>query len=93
MTAIVALSGAITLDSFARVQRETADALSQPDVTLDLSGVTEVDSAAVSLLLHWRRDAHAAKRSLHMRKVPESLGSLASLYGVNTLLPGTVPDA
>ena len=57
-----------------------------PEVTLDLSGVTEVDSAAVSLLFEWRRAALAANRSIRYVNLPENLRSLAALYGVTELV-------
>lgn len=90
MSEVVAMSGAITLASVERVRRELADKVQQPDLVLDLAGVTEIDSTAVSLLLHWHRDAHTAKRQISMRNVPESIRSLATLYGVNELLPQIV---
>jgi phospholipid transport system transporter-binding protein len=56
------------------------------DVVVDLSGVTEVDSAAVSLLLEWRRTAQAAARRIEFVNIPANLQSLADLYGVSELL-------
>lgn len=67
-------------------------ALSAGDLTLDLSAVTQVDSAAVALLLHWQRSAQAAGKRFEFVSVPEGLCSLATLYGVDTLL-GTPPAA
>ena len=50
-------------------------------VTLvDLAGVTEVDSSAVSLLLEWRRQVKGA--ALRFANLPPALKSLADLYGV-----------
>jgi len=90
MSEVVAVSGAITLASVEQVRREMFDKLERPDLLLDLGGVTEVDSTAVSLLLHWRRAAHLGKRKISMRNVPDSVKSLATLYGVNELLPQIV---
>ena len=53
---------------------------------VDLSGVTEVDSAAVSLLLEWRRAAARANRRVDFFNLPNNLRSLADLYGVSRLL-------
>ncbi|QNM99033.1 STAS domain-containing protein [Chitinimonas koreensis] len=58
-------------------------------VVLDLADVTDIDSTAVSLLLHWQRDARAAGRTLLLRNPPANLTSLASLYGVEDFLPQT----
>jgi len=65
-------------------------ALSAGDLTLDLSAVTQVDSAAVALLLHWQRSAQAVEKRFEFVSVPEALCSLATLYGVDALL-GTPP--
>ena len=44
--------------------------------------MTDVDSAAVSLLLEWRREAAKANRRIDYTNVPANLKSLAELYGV-----------
>lgn len=53
----------------------------------DLGGVKSVDSSGVALLLAWQRKARAAGQKLTYVNVPDSLNSLAGLYGVETLLP------
>lgn len=55
-------------------------------VTIDLGGVTAVDSAAVSLLLEWQRAAAAAGQPIHFINLPAALQSLAELYGVSGLI-------
>ncbi len=63
-------------------------ALLGPEVTtIDMAGVTDVDSAAVSLLLEWRREAAKRSATLRFANLPESVKSLATLYGVTDLLP------
>jgi phospholipid transport system transporter-binding protein len=68
------------------VLAEGAGLFQGSDVLVDLSGVTEVDSSAVSLLLEWRRQAFAAKRRIVYVNLPSNLKSLADLYGVSDLL-------
>jgi phospholipid transport system transporter-binding protein len=68
------------------VLAEGAGLFQGSDVLVDLSGVTEVDSSAVSLLLEWRRQAFAAKRRIVYVNLPSNLKSLADLYGVSELL-------
>jgi phospholipid transport system transporter-binding protein len=58
-------------------------------IVVDLARVEAVDSAAVSLLLSWLRRAERDKTSLAFAHVPDSLLSLARLYGVAELLPLT----
>ncbi len=72
----------------ARALMSEGSALLAPDVThIDMAAVTEVDSAAVSLLLEWQRQAAGLNTSLRFTNLPESVKSLASLYGVTDLLP------
>ena len=50
---------------------------------IDLAGLTQVDSAALSVLLCWRRRASAQADSLRVQNMPPALHSLAVLYGVD----------
>lgn len=59
----------------------------QPELTIDLSQVGEVDSAAVGLMLAWLRQAQAKNVTLHITHVPDNLLSLARMYGVAEMLP------
>jgi phospholipid transport system transporter-binding protein len=52
----------------------------------DLSRVTAVDSSAVALVLAWKRAARARGVELEVVNAPDSLRSLAQLYGVARLL-------
>jgi phospholipid transport system transporter-binding protein len=56
------------------------------NLVVDLSGVSEVDSSALSLLLEWQRTARAAGRVIAFTHLPANLKSLADLYGVSELL-------
>ena len=80
------LQGPVTMANVTRVLEESARVFQGPEVTVDLSGVTEVDSAAVSLLLEWRRAAAAVNRRIEYTNVPANLRSLADLYGVAGLI-------
>lgn len=78
------VDGPLTIDSVAAVLNASTELL--PDVTrVNLSGVTEVDSAAVGLLLEWRRQR--AGTQLLFSHLPAALISLAELYGVVDLIP------
>ena len=63
-----------------------AERFTGPRVTVDLAGVTEVDSSALSLLLEWRREAVRNGREIRYRNLPANLKSLAELYGVTELI-------
>lgn len=80
------LIGAVTLANINAVLDEGARAFKTPALTVDLAGVTEVDSTAVSLLLEWRRAAQRDKRTIDFINTPANLKSLIQLYGVTELL-------
>jgi len=61
-------------------------AIRSGDLTIDLAGVTTVDSAAVALLLAWQRAAAGQGKRLTFLGIPPGLASLADLYGVGGLL-------
>jgi phospholipid transport system transporter-binding protein len=81
-----ALAGPVTLANINAVLDEGARVLTAPSLTVDLGGVTEVDSTAVSLLLAWRRAAQREKRVIDFVNYPANLKSLIQLYGVTELL-------
>lgn len=87
MAEVVKLNGALTLDSVCRVASELGDKLQSHELVLDLSNVSEIDSTAISLILHWQRDAVANGRTITFCQPPANLTSLASLYGVEDFLP------
>ena len=80
------VSGSLTLANVNAVLEEGARAFKAPSLTVDLGGVTEVDSTAVSLLLEWRRAAQREKRVIEYVNYPGNLKSLIQLYGVTDLL-------
>ena len=81
-----AVQGPLTIATAAGLAEEGRRQFSAASVVVDLAGVTEVDSAAVSLLLEWRRAALAAGRHIAFIHLPANLKSLAALYGVSELL-------
>ncbi len=80
------LKGAVNLENALTLREEGLRLFAEPEVTLDLAQVTEVDSAAVSLLFEWRRAALAANRKIRYINLPDNLTSLAELYGVTELV-------
>jgi phospholipid transport system transporter-binding protein len=81
------LSGPVTLGNVAQLLAEGRQHLGDGVGTVDLAGVTELDSSALALLLAWLREAKAAGRALAFANLPESLQTIARLYGVEDLLP------
>ena len=81
------LSGPVTLSNVGRMLEEGRQHLEEGVRTVDLGEVTELDSAALALLLTWLREAKAKNRELAFANLPDSLQTIARLYGVDSLLP------
>lgn len=84
----VRFSGALTMSNVSEMLSRS-EALFTQDGSweLDFSGVDDVDSAAVSLLLEWVRQAAQRGRQLRIRHLPDNLQCLVKVYGVQELLP------
>jgi phospholipid transport system transporter-binding protein len=82
------IQGPVTMRNAQALRSDGLRLLEGGDAVVDLSGVTDADSAAVSLLLEWRRAAAAAGRSIRFEHPNANLRTLASLYNVRELLPG-----
>jgi phospholipid transport system transporter-binding protein len=85
--ALFRVRGPITMDNVQAVLEQGGAKLGTGDITIDLGGVTEVDSSAVSLLLQWVREAQAGGRRVTYANLNSNVKSLAVLYGVIDLLP------
>jgi phospholipid transport system transporter-binding protein len=82
------LAGALTIASAVALCEEGKQQLNG-DMVIDLAGVTEVDSTALSVLFEWRRTAREKNVQVSFRNLPDSMKSLAALYGVADLVaPG-----
>jgi phospholipid transport system transporter-binding protein len=54
---------------------------------IDFSGLKEMDSSAISMVLEWLRVSKSRNLQLRVVNMPENMKSLASLYGVLELIP------
>lgn len=79
-------SGALTLETVGAL-REAAHASVGGETTIDLSDVTQADSAALALLIDLCRIAKGREASLRVTGMPAGLKSLAALYDVEGLIP------
>ncbi len=84
---VAVLEGDVVLDNATRMLAEGEQAILAGTRVFDLSGVKKMDSSALSLLLALRRSGlkNAVGNDLQFRNVPESLTSLARLYGIADL--------
>ena len=83
------LSGAVTLGNAATLLDEGRRHLAEGVRTIDLGEVSEMDSALLALLLAWLREARQREHGLAFTNLPESLRTIARLYGVDRLLPAS----
>jgi phospholipid transport system transporter-binding protein len=87
---VLQLEGAINFGSMPRLLAETAAYAAQeklPDcLAIDFAHVTDIDSSAVALILHWRRESLRLQRALRYINLPPNLQSLAKLYGVDDMI-------
>ena len=54
------------------------------ELDINLSQVTECNSAGLALILEMAKDARANNITLHLEKIPESLLSIAKAYGIES---------
>ena len=81
------VSGAVTIETATALFEEGLKSPANSNLEVDFSQLDKVDSAAVSLMLVWLREARRDNVNLSFSNVPENLSSLAKLYGVADLLP------
>lgn len=81
------ISGNLLLDDVEQLLSRKTTVDGSQVLEVDLSGVAEVHSVALSLLFEWARQARAKNCRLAYSNLPANLVSLASLYGVLEFLP------
>ncbi len=82
----VYVDGPVTLANATQLREEIEPYFQRPRVLIDFSGVSEVDSAAVSLMLEWSRTARATGCEVRFANLGDSITSLTDLYGVEDLV-------
>jgi phospholipid transport system transporter-binding protein len=80
------VEGPVTIDTVVGMVGRGAALFNRDHQVVDLGGVTEVDSSAVSMLLEWQREANRHGRQLRFANMPPKLQSLVRLYGVDNLV-------
>lgn len=84
---LVKVTAPMLIGAAAELREAGESALQGGASVIDLSAVTEADSSAVAVLLAWTRIAGERGQALSIVGVPNSIRSLANLYGVAELLP------
>jgi phospholipid transport system transporter-binding protein len=80
------IHSSMTVDTVAMLLTEVMPELKQAR-EIDLKQVPDVDSSALSLMFEWLRQARENKVKLSYCNLPDSLVSLAELYGVLEMIP------
>ena len=80
------IRGSITLAEATRWREAGLKEIDRDGLTLDLAGVEEADSSALSVLFEWQRAAKARGYQLKYANMPNNLRSLADVYGVLDLI-------
>lgn len=79
-------TGALTMDVAAKSLAES-EALPLPSSgVVDFAGLSQADSAALAVMIALRRRAATEGRSLTFASLPDSLTSLAVVYGIEALV-------
>ncbi|MGB8337283.1 MAG: STAS domain-containing protein [Burkholderiales bacterium] len=80
-------SGPVVMQTLKGLHTDGLAQIATADMVVDMNEVTEADSSAVSLLMELRRAAQIHSHQLSVINMPDSVRSLARLYGVTDLLP------
>lgn len=84
------ISGDVHMDNAHFILAESKAFLMGKDVEIDFADVTDVDTAALSLIMEWQRRAMASNCKVTFSNLPANLSSLAALYGVTEFIPLSV---
>ncbi|HVC49080.1 MAG TPA: STAS domain-containing protein [Burkholderiales bacterium] len=85
-TPCYAPKGRLTFDTVLEIRQAGENAMMNLPVCFDFNEVTQVDSAAISLLLDWNRTARQKGVKLTFTHIPDHLLDLAGLYGLRDLI-------
>lgn len=87
------ISGNLLLEDIEQLLAANESITVSHAMEVDMAGVTDVDSATISLLFEWLRQAKGKKCKLVYTNLPTTLTSLALLYGVLELIPQATHQA
>lgn len=76
------VSGDVLMNNVNLLLNESEAFVMESGIEVDFSAVTDVDTAALSLMLEWQRRAIASQCSIKFTHLPNNLISLAALYDV-----------
>ena len=77
----------LTMPHLTALLAESAELPGAENLEINLAEASAIDSATISLLFEWLRQAQNHKSSIIFTDLPQNLISLATLYDVLALLP------
>jgi phospholipid transport system transporter-binding protein len=80
------ISGNVLIDNANLILSHSATFKMSGEIEVDFSGVSNVDTSALSLMLEWQRRVVAASCKIKFTNLPENLSSLADLYGIQDFI-------
>src|SRR5689334_1019978 len=84
----IRVAGNLVFDTVRDALKQSAQAFgSDGPLSIDLSKVTNADSAGLALLIEWYRLAERDKRKLEFIGAPKQLRALAKISDLETVLP------
>jgi len=83
------ISGPVLMDKANEALTQSIALSMNEKLEIDSSGVTDIDTAALSLIMEWQRRALASKCTISFANLPVNLNSLAELYGVTSFISVT----
>ncbi|MDI1297594.1 STAS domain-containing protein [Methylotenera sp.] len=81
------VSGDVLVDNANLILKLSATFKMNGEIEVDFSGVDNVDTSALSLMLEWQRRAITENCKIKFTNLPENLSSLADLYGIQDFIP------
>ena len=80
------LNGDVVIGTAKSILTDSETLLINADTVVDFKQVDDIDTAAVSLILEWKRRAIKENQALRFTNLPINLFSLVQLYGVEDLI-------
>jgi phospholipid transport system transporter-binding protein len=80
------LSGDVMVRTAKAILTASQDLSIASYTVIDFAKVSDIDTAALSLILEWKRRAQTESKTLSFVNLPANLNSLAALYGVSDLI-------
>ena len=79
---VIAIAGSLTMATAGQAYRDIEKKLAQSDVFIDLSGVEQIDSSAVALLVTILRKAKISRNCVRFGAIPASINQFSEIYGI-----------